>query len=100
MLRKLQNLAELEQRWDSERGDVLSGSRDVQDAFFNSYHLHENKLGELEMLCFITGVGYEEGAGAETSVKELILLVGNQEVEKEELSKVSEFTPLPSILGV
>ena len=42
------------------------------------------------MLCFITGVEYEEEGGNETSVRELTELIGNKELEKEELSKVSE----------
>ena len=56
MLRKLQNLAELEQRWDAECEDVSGGTLLASSMFFCSHHLTENKLAELEMLCFIAGL--------------------------------------------
>ena len=86
MLRKLQNLAELEQRWDNEKKDMKGSGRTPTEGFFVNYHLTENKLPELEMLCFITGAKFEE-EDPELSVKELITLVG-QEKEKEDMSKV------------
>ena len=91
MLRKLQNLAELEQRWDNEKKDMASSTgRTPGEGFFVNYHLTENKLPELEMLCFITGAKFEE-EDPELSVKELIVLVG-EEKEKEDMSKVSTWT--------
>ena len=97
MLRKLQNLAELEQRWDNEKKDMASSTgRSPGEGFFVNYHLTENKLPELEMLCFITGAKFEE-EDPELSVKELIVLVG-QEKEKEDMSKV--FTWMINLVAV
>ena len=44
MLRKIQNLAELEQRWESEQKDVQNNTTKAADAFFASYHLVEVTL--------------------------------------------------------
>ena len=86
MLRKLQNLAELEQRWDNEKKETKSSGKSPNEAFFVNYHLTENKMTELEMLCFITGAKFDEEE-PEGSVKELIVLVG-EEKQKEDMSKV------------
>ncbi|KAL5256674.1 hypothetical protein ACHWQZ_G011808 [Mnemiopsis leidyi] len=85
MLRKLQNLAELEQRWDNEKKETASSGKSPSEAFFVNFHLTENKMTELEMLCFITGAKFDE-EDPESSVKELIVLVG-EEKEKEDMSK-------------
>ena len=59
MLRKIQNLAELEQRWESEQRDVQNNITKAADAFFASYHLIEvlsgfNNFGITFILQFIT----------------------------------------------
>jgi hypothetical protein len=95
MLRKLQNLAELEQRWDNEMKDIIGSGRAPGEGFFVNYHLAENKLSELEMLCFITGAKFEE-EDPELSVKELITLVG-QDKHKEEMSKVWAYSVFPHV---
>ncbi|OWF52164.1 E3 ubiquitin-protein ligase HECTD4 [Mizuhopecten yessoensis] len=55
LMRQLQGLADLEQRWYNE---VQEHKADSQQAspFFNDYHLQEGNMKELHMLCFVKDV--------------------------------------------
>eukprot|EP00116_Pleurobrachia_bachei_P004916 sb/3465178/ len=85
-LRKLQSLAELEQRWDHTREEFHVGLGKAGEAFFSSYHLQESTLGELELLCFITGVVYDIES-PEDAVRELLELVADKSTEPTDTIK-------------
>lgn len=55
LVRQLQSLAELEQRWHNEVNDLKQESSQFPP-FFDDYHLQETKLKELTMLCFLKDV--------------------------------------------
>ncbi|XP_062590799.1 probable E3 ubiquitin-protein ligase HECTD4 isoform X2 [Saccostrea cucullata] len=68
LLRQLQSLAELEQRWHSEVMDHKEGNTTVPP-FFADFHLQETKAKELAMLCFMKEVPLE--SDNERAVKSL-----------------------------
>ncbi|XP_055995500.1 probable E3 ubiquitin-protein ligase HECTD4 isoform X2 [Ostrea edulis] len=68
LLRQLQSLAELEQRWHNEVRDHNEGNTTVPP-FFSDFHLQETKGKELAMLCFVKDVSIE--MASERAVKVL-----------------------------
>ncbi|XP_014675681.1 PREDICTED: LOW QUALITY PROTEIN: probable E3 ubiquitin-protein ligase HECTD4 [Priapulus caudatus] len=59
LLRQLQTIAELEQRWQNEVNDIRQGMMPASMSFFAGYHLTENKSKELALLCYLKEVEWD-----------------------------------------
>ena len=49
-------LADLEQRWITEVEEIKAGQLDQGEVFFVDYHLLDNKVKDLAVLCFLKDV--------------------------------------------
>ncbi|KAJ8312853.1 hypothetical protein KUTeg_010226 [Tegillarca granosa] len=88
LIRQLQSLAELEQRWHNEVIDHKQ--ENVQSPpFFHDYHLQETKTKELTMLCFVKEISLEQGE-TEEAVKLLL-----EKFEEELALMNTDNTPPP-----
>ncbi|GAB6029828.1 putative E3 ubiquitin-protein ligase HTD4 [Chamberlinius hualienensis] len=88
LIRRLQALAELEQRWQSEVEDIRQGMMPANMAFFADYHFSESKTKELSMLCFLKGVDME-GSSAEVVVHKLREKLESEAYAKEGSNNVT-----------
>ncbi|XP_025090246.1 probable E3 ubiquitin-protein ligase HECTD4 isoform X2 [Pomacea canaliculata] len=71
LLRQLQTMADLEQRWRNEVEEYCQGNTSVPSPFFHDYHLQDLKYKELAMLCFIKDVPLDSSS-LEVTVKLLL----------------------------
>ncbi|XP_028400510.1 probable E3 ubiquitin-protein ligase HECTD4 [Dendronephthya gigantea] len=56
LVRQLQAMAELEKKWWQDLMDICKENAQPSAAFFNDYHLQEDKAKELELLCNLKAV--------------------------------------------
>nr|XP_060642062.1 probable E3 ubiquitin-protein ligase HECTD4 isoform X2 [Anolis sagrei ordinatus] len=61
MERQLQSVAELEQKWQSEVEESMSGKLENNVPFFYDYHFNESKMKELELLCSMKEISFDGG---------------------------------------
>ncbi|XP_076346000.1 putative E3 ubiquitin-protein ligase HECTD4 isoform X3 [Tachypleus tridentatus] len=59
LIRRLQVLAELEQRWQAEVEDIRKGLMPSHLSLFTMYHLLESQFKELAFLCYLKDVEYD-----------------------------------------
>ncbi|XP_071497133.1 probable E3 ubiquitin-protein ligase HECTD4 [Diadema antillarum] len=88
--RQLQFIGDLEQRWESEVSELRQdANRPSSHAFFNDFHLQEDKKKELETLCFIRGIDTDT-----VSLEEAVIQLKNQLGEESRRAKDQDATKL------
>ncbi|XP_077866440.1 putative E3 ubiquitin-protein ligase HECTD4 [Saccoglossus kowalevskii] len=100
VLRQLQSLAELEQKWQTEVDDLRQGSLPLGIAFFADYHLQESKSRELAFLCYLKDVeldpiNLEE---AVNSLREKLEAEANRKEEKDKVETLPKTRSL--VMGI
>ncbi|KAK7506010.1 hypothetical protein BaRGS_00002732 [Batillaria attramentaria] len=92
LLRQLQTMADLEQRWRNEVEEHCQENVPPSPPFFHDYHLQDLKHKELAMLCFLKDVQLDR-ASLEITVKTLMerfeadVQAWQDKVEEEEMKK-------------
>ena len=75
LIRRLQGIAELEQKWCNEVCNVREDLVSMKDVFFSDYIHHESRTKDLELLCYLKNIGggQEKPQKALQRLKDLLL---------------------------
>ncbi|XP_077996372.1 putative E3 ubiquitin-protein ligase HECTD4 [Glandiceps talaboti] len=98
IMRQIQALAELEQKWQQEVDDLRKGSLPLGIAFFADYHLQDTKGRELAFLCYLKDVTLDP-LNLEEAVSTLREKLETEASLKEDENKIQTLSKTISLIA-